>query len=75
MQWRLNGVNKKAYMDEQPKNEYDIFITFRDERHAEFKAIAGYQVGTAVVAVMTKEGETFIYPLDTVECIVHSVSE
>lgn len=70
------GILKKENMDDKEvKHEYDVAIGFRDGTEAEYLEIAGYQVGSAVVAVMTKEGSTHVYPLDTVAYITHTVSE
>jgi hypothetical protein len=63
-------------MEDQEKVPYNIIIEFNEfdmdgPQEKEFFDIVGYQVGNDVIAVLTKEGETVIYPLATVRFVRH----
>ena len=61
-------------MDDQENQQYNITIFFRGTpNEVTYEDIMGYQVGATVVGVMTKDGHTFLYPIDTVEKIIHSL--
>jgi hypothetical protein len=70
-------------MDDQEKIPYDIEITFYpdwvDGEEVQeviiYKDIIGYQVGNDVIAVVTKDGETLIYPLKNVKFVRHSPAQ
>ena len=67
--------------DDEQKPPYNIELTFHSEYdidtdtykpHVEvYEDIIGYQVSNTVVAVMTKDGETLVYPLDQLTKIRH----
>ena len=67
--------------NEEEKQQYNIDLSFFGqydfdlEKHKEeittYEDIIGYQVSNTVVAVMTKEGETLVYPLDRLSKIRH----
>lgn len=58
-------------MDDKEKIPYNIEITFIDNQMRWFEDILGYQVGSDVIAVAKKDGETVIYPLSGIEFVRH----
>lgn len=61
--------------DQEQQKQYNLSIAFRGSPVTEdFNDIMGYQVGATVVAVMLKDGSTFIYPVDTIESVIHSLA-
>jgi phosphosulfolactate phosphohydrolase-like enzyme len=61
--------------EQEQQQQYNLSITFRGSPVAEeFNDIMGYQVGATVIAVMLKDGTTYIYPVDTVESVIHSLA-
>lgn len=67
--------------DDEQKPPYNIELTFHDSYDEElqkftpqvivYEDIIGYQVSNTVIAVMTKEGETLVYPIDHLTKIRH----
>lgn len=67
--------------DEEQKPPYNIELTFHDEYDEKthtytpvvivYEDIIGYQVSNTVIAVMTKEGETLVYPLRNLTKVRH----
>lgn len=72
---------KKENMGDQEKIPYNIELTFFDEFCQEtgdfveeikvYENIIGYQVGNDVIAVVTHDGETHIYPMKSVKFVRH----
>jgi hypothetical protein len=72
-------------MGDQEKIPYNIELTFHsefDEETGEFvgqiktyENIIGYQVGNDVIAVVTHDGETHIYPMGSVTFVRHYPAE
>jgi hypothetical protein len=75
---------KKENMNDQEKIPYNIELTFKTE-YSEYDVdsgsfvedvkvyenIIGYQVGNDVIAVVTHDGETHIYPMGDVRFVRH----
>lgn len=67
--------------NEEEKQQYNIELTFYGTYNFEenknvdevttYEDIIGYQVSNTVVAIMTKDGETLVYPLDRLSKIRH----
>jgi hypothetical protein len=67
--------------DDEQKPPYNIELTFYGQYNFDqdknvdevitYEDIIGYQVSSTVVAVMTKDGETLVYPLDRLAKIRH----
>lgn len=67
--------------DDEQKPPYNIELTFRDVYDIDtdtstaqvivYEDIIGYQVSNTVIAVMTKEGETLVYPLRDITKVRH----
>ena len=67
--------------DEEQKPPYNIELTFDGDYNYDLDAnvpevivyedIIGYQVSNTVIAVMTKEGETLVYPLRNITKVRH----
>lgn len=67
--------------DEEQKPPYNIELTFNDQYDEVndvftpevivYEDIIGYQVSNTVIAVMTKEGETLVYPLRSITKVRH----
>ena len=76
----MTTVAQEINNDEE-KQQYNIELTFHnsydyvDDKEVQnietYEDIIGYQVSNTVVAVMTKEGETLVYPLDRLTKIRH----
>ncbi len=72
---------KKENMDEQEKIPHNIEVTLVEQYNEEldkympvtelYEDIVGYQVGNGVIAVLTKEGETHIFPTNLVTFVRH----
>lgn len=68
-------------MNDQEKIPYNIELTFYGDYDYDldntpdevvmYEDIIGYQVGNDVIAVVTKDGETLIYPLKRVQFVRH----
>lgn len=67
--------------DEEQKPPYNIELTFYGPYDAAlqeltpqvvvYEDIIGYQVSNTVIAVMTKEGETLVYPIRNITKVRH----
>ena len=67
--------------DDEQKPPYNIELTFSsvydigtdtyEPRSEMYEDIIGYQVSNTVIAVMTKEGETLVFPLRNIEKVRH----
>lgn len=67
--------------DDEQKPPYNIELTFRDVYDMDadacttqvivYEDIIGYQVSNTVIAVMTKEGETLVYPIRDITKVRH----
>ena len=76
----MTTVAQEINNDEENQS-YNIELTFHnsydyvDDKEVQnietYEDIIGYQVSNTVVAVMTKEGETLVYPLDRLTKIRH----
>jgi hypothetical protein len=58
-------------MDDKEKQPYNIELFFASNEVKEYVDIIGYQVSGTVVAIMTKDGETLVYPLASITFIRH----
>lgn len=58
-------------MDDQEKQPYNIELFFTSKEVKEYVEIIGYQVSGTVIAVMTKEGETHVYPMSGITFVRH----
>ncbi len=58
-------------MDDKEKIPYNIEITFTDTQVSLFEDILGYQVGSDVIAVAKKDGETVIFPMSSIAFVRH----
>lgn len=66
-------------MDDKEKIPYNIEITFHSEWDESgqvtkvnlYEDILGYQVGSDVIAVAKKDGETVIYPMSSIAFVRH----
>ena len=68
-------------IDNEEKPPYNIDLTYHSvyntdtdeyaDRIVTYEDIIGYQVSGTVVAVMTKEGETFVIPIEQLKLIRH----
>ena len=76
----MTTVAQEINNDEENQS-YNIDLTFYgewnyvEEQNVDnvktYEDIIGYQVSNTVVAVMTKEGETLVYPLDRLSMLRH----
>ena len=67
--------------DDEQKPPYNIELTFSGDYSFDLDAnvpevivyedIIGYQVSNTVIAVMTKEGETLVYPIRDITKVRH----
>ncbi len=67
--------------NEEEQKAYNIELTFHSsydyvndkeiDNIETYEDIIGYQVSNTVVAIMTKDGETLVYPLDRLTKIRH----
>jgi hypothetical protein len=67
--------------DDEQKPPYNIELTFHPEYDIDndtyephvvvYEDIIGYQVSNTVIAVMTKEGETLVFPLRNIDKARH----
>ena len=67
--------------DEEQKPPYNIELTFHGEYDITsdtyepkviiYEDIIGYQVSNTVIAVMTKQGETLVYPIRDITKVRH----
>lgn len=72
-------------MGDQEKIPYNIELSFVETYHVEtdnyscdvkvYENIIGYQVGNDVIAVVTHDGETHIYPMKSVKFVRHYPAE
>lgn len=58
-------------MDDQEQQKFNIELFFASNEVKEYVDIIGYQVSNTVVAIMTKDGETLVYPLSNITFIRH----
>ena len=62
-------------MDDQEKQPYNIEITLKSGEVIQYEDIIGYQVSGTVIAVMTKNSETHVYPLADITFVRHFPQE
>lgn len=58
-------------MGEENKQINNMELRFTDNVDKLYENIVGYQVGNDVIAVLTQEGETHIFPLSDIVSIRH----
>ena len=66
---------EKAVKEVVEGKGYDVTLHMRDGKDLAFKDVAGWQLSSEWVAVMTKDGGTYAYRASTVDSASHTVSE
>lgn len=57
--------------DQEQQQNFNIELFFASNEVKEYVDIIGYQVSNTVVAIMTKDNETLVYPLANITFIRH----